>query len=165
MNDLHFRMLNINSNTNALGVIQESLKEIVNDELDHDGMCIVYALMLHENLDNQGVLNRIIKTKDYGLSYEHEAILAYTGKEYILIDPTYEQFIKKDNRALYGHFKEFPGEVLKRNNPKLHNNLSKDKYSEIDDKDLLDYFKAIDQENLVQEIKISDIIRKVQTKK
>ena len=165
MNDLHFRMLNLKANNNALGVIQDSLKEIVNDDLDHDGMCIVYALMIHENLDNQGVLNRIIKTKDYGLSYEHEAILAYTGKEYILIDPTYDQFIKKDNRVLYGHFKEFPGEVLKKTNPELHNNLLENKYSEINDQDLLDYFKAIDQENLIEEIKISDIIRKTQIKK
>ena len=61
---------------------------------------------------------------------------------YILIDPTYIQFVKTNQKTSPLYFQAWPSEILQNINPILLKNLIKDKYSYIDDKNLQDYLRS-----------------------
>ena len=115
---------------------------------DYEGLCKVFANNLYEKLTSYGINVKMINLNElYREMKEHVfLIMSYKDLEnhfnYVLIDPTYTQFVKKDNKKSPLYFEAWPSEILQNTNPNLLKNLINDKYSFIDDKNLQDYLRS-----------------------
>jgi hypothetical protein len=109
---------------------------------------------------------RILNTQEILNSYEHIFIIAcYKEQEklnYILIDPTYEQFCEQQGRILMSTFENWPSTVLCKTEKgkSLLNNLLTNGYSAIDEVDVKLYLGSFINEidpNIVG-VKLSDVM-------
>lgn len=124
LHQLYFNMLNIKRTQSGIPVheldhiIQSNSVEVKQNVASLDGLCKVISHNISIDLRNKNIQHRIINTKDILGGYEHLFILAYFGDyehlKYVLIDPTYEQFVSKENTILYGSFEEWPANVLEK---------------------------------------------------
>ena len=91
MNDL-YDLLNITGNKEdkikeAIIKTKEELKDLTERQT-----CKIYSSYLSNNLTNNHIINKIIKTGDFS-SYDHHFILVpKSSEDYYLIDLTYSQF-------------------------------------------------------------------------
>lgn len=138
--------------------IEKALAIIFEMNFDSDGMCKIYAAVLQQSLSNQDIYSKIVNTQKLGASYEHEALLVYGDNKYFLVDPSFDQFEKKDHKYLTASFKEYPAEVIKKQDINLYHNLKEEKYSRINDQSLATYLRAIDQDGLIDKISLREII-------
>lgn len=83
--------------------IEEAIKEIISDvrselkDLDTDKTCKIYSSYVTEGLRRKHIVNRIVDSKDLDCLYSHRFnLVPADGKEYYLIDLTYEQFDSED---------------------------------------------------------------------
>lgn len=115
---------------------------------DYEGLCKVFATNLYEKLNSMGINVQMVNLNElYREMKEHVfLIMSYQDLNnkfnYVLIDPTYTQFVKKDNMESPLYFEAWPSEILQNTNPNLLKNLINDKYSFIDDKNLQDYLRS-----------------------
>ena len=97
---LYDRMLNI-ANLDKETVIKKAIENTKSDleGLDYERMCLVYSSYLYENLKDMSCLAYIIDTDDLGFDYKHRFVLVPADTtDYYLIDLTYKQFIKDDEK-------------------------------------------------------------------
>ena len=146
-----------------LAEIDAIVKEVKNsfsiiDDLGE--LCRVVANNIVASFKENGINYRIINTAELDSSYEHIFIIAFFKTEtfnYILIDPTYEQFVRKDTHKLRA-LEEWPSEVLqedKRGRVML-DNLIRHGYHLIDDDMLSLYLKPFTGKE--QNISLDDIL-------
>ena len=108
-------------------------------------MCKVAANLVYNDLKNEHVVAKIVNTKELGLGYEHEFVLAKDVFIYYLIDVTYEQFINKGT--------------------KLNEELLKNGYIHANDKVLGSYLNSIPNTYKLDSINIDDIFYGSKAKK
>ena len=113
-----------------------------------EGLCKVFANNLYDRLNDMGMNVKMVNLTELYKEMKDHIFLIMSYRDlndnfnYILIDPTYEQFVKKDNETSPLYFEAWPSEILQNINPNLLKNLVRDKYSYIDDKNLQDYLRS-----------------------
>lgn len=164
LNSFYFNLLNINKNNDTINDIKKIINNINNyleiNKLDKTMFCKVLSNLLHNELKDKRIFNKIVNTNDLFNCYEHEFILASYDEndtiKYILIDMAYEQFVKKDNRTLIT-LNEFPSELI--TNKELLNNILENNFSIIDENDFQEYLYSIHQnKELINLVKLEDIM-------
>ena len=171
MNDnlksFYYSILNIRKYDSSLDIIKEEIeklkKYLEENEIDTEHMCIAISRLLSNKLEERGISNKVINTKELFDCYEHEFILAHYNKgediECILIDLTYSQFDSKNKKLITDKMNKFPTEILKESN--VLSNLLQDGYSVVNDQEFKTYLYSIHQnENLINEFSLDDIIYK-----
>ena len=154
MLDFYETILNINTwdTKKVISIINRLIKlEMleVNEYVDsYEGLCKVFANNLYNRLSDMGLnVKKVNLNELYKEMREHVfLIMSYRDMNnnfnYILIDPTYEQFVKKDNAISPLYYEAWPSEILQNINPNLLKNLLENRYSYIDDKNLQDYLRS-----------------------
>ena len=97
---LYDRMLNI-ANLDKETVIKRAIENTKSDldGLEYERMCLVYNWYLYENLKDMSCLAYIVDTDDLEFHYKHRFVLVPADdSDYYLIDLTYKQFIKDDEK-------------------------------------------------------------------
>lgn len=116
--------------------------------------CNIIIENIYQSLNEYDINSKIVNINDIykELSSHKFIILIYQnereGVNYLLIDPTYSFFCKKDNKKSPLYFDAWPGEILQNINPILLNNLSTYGYTYIDDKNIMDYFRSFTNKNV-----------------
>lgn len=122
-------------------------KEVLKYVNDYEGLCKVFGTNLYDDLSSYGFKLSMINIKDLDTSLKEHIFLILTFKDldslmnYVLIDPTYNQFVKKDNMSINGYSK-WPSEILSAKNNELYSFLLYNKYSYINNKDINDYIES-----------------------
>lgn len=156
MLDFYETILNIKKwNTNdIITIINKTLEEELSSVKDVEGTCKVLTTNIYDSLSKLGIRTIMINISDiYKELKEHLfLIVSYQDMEgkynYILIDPTYRQFIKRGRKESPLYFSAWPSEILQNINPILLKNLIYYNYSYVDDKNLQDYFKSFTNKNV-----------------
>ena len=151
MNEFYESILNIRKYDKK--AVIENIFNIVLDELDDvasyvnnmEGLCKVLSNNVKCRLDEEKISNKIINIKDLGTNVEHEFIIANFKDldnkiNYILIDPTYRQFLKREGKPL--HFNEWPSTLLDESNSELLESLLNLGFSEINSESFKDYINS-----------------------
>lgn len=151
MNEFYESILNIRKCDKK--VVIENIFNIVLDELDDvtsyvnnmEGLCKVLSNNVKCRLDEEKISNKIINIKDLGTDVEHEFIIANFKDldnkiNYILIDPTYRQFLKREGKPL--HFDEWPSTLLEESNSELLESLLNLGFSEINSESFKNYINS-----------------------
>ena len=68
--------------------------------LNKEQMCMVYSSYLYNNLKDLSILAYIIDTTELGFNYLHRFILVPNNDTTYLLDLTYQQFIKDEDKVL-----------------------------------------------------------------
>lgn len=149
--DLHsfyYDILNISkkNNNKELDVISDIVShnkiELLNIAGSVEGLCKVIANNMSVELNKNAVMHWVLNTKDILNSYEHVFIVACFKQDndlkYVLLDPTYEQFVTKENHVLLSSFTSWPSLILTKTDQgkKLLQNLLNKGYSDIDETDI-----------------------------
>jgi len=123
MNDLnkfYYDILNIRKPSVNYNLIKEIVNKKTNELLkrtnDISGLCKVIALFVLEELNKLNIRTLEFNIKDLcELNYEHVFLISYYKEndeiKYILIDPTYTQFVKTKG-FLNPKFNAWPSEIL-----------------------------------------------------
>lgn len=160
----YYDILNINKRENKLDKIKEIVKNNKQEIKYTDGFCKVMTNNIGVDLKEANIAFKTIKTTDIFEGYEHHFIIAYYKKEeeleYILIDPTYKQFIKDKNQKLIAGFEEWPGVTLEKTKKGLNlsKNLLLNGYCIVNNEDILLYLKSFSRKEDNVVFNISDII-------
>jgi len=170
LNSFYYDLLNISKRSNTLdtinNIVSQNRKELKDVGGSIDGLCKVAANNISLELHGKNIMHRILNTKEILNCYEHVFIIAcYKEQEklnYILIDPTFEQFYEQQGRILLSSFENWPSTVLcKTEKGKiLLNNLLTNGYSIIDEVDVKLYLGSFVNEidpNIVG-VKLSDVM-------
>lgn len=169
-NDLksfYYNILNIRKDNYSLDIIKEEIikmkQYITDNKIDTERMCIAISRLLSNKLEERGISNKVINTKELFDCYEHEFILAHYKNnvdiECILIDLTYSQFESKNKKLITDKMSKFPAEILKESH--ILNDLLQDGYSAVNDQEFKTYLYSIHQnENLIDEVSLDEIIYK-----
>ena len=97
MDDLYNKILNI-SNNDITNIIEDAVKMARDTIPIPDRMCILASNLIYNYLKDRHILCKIINTKELGMGYRHDFVLAKDTNNTYLIDTTYSQF--KDNGFL-----------------------------------------------------------------
>jgi hypothetical protein len=117
MNDFYYDLININKKRedrffDIKNIINKS-KEDLGLKENSDGLCKIAANNISCDLDEAGINHYVINTLDLGSHYEHVFVVAIyktINLNYVLIDPTFIQFVATNNLLLA--FKKWPSDVL-----------------------------------------------------
>lgn len=120
MNAFYYEILNIGKKEkNNIDIIKNVVSKYKNNIKDTEALCKVLSNNISFDLEELGISNKVLNTYQLLESYEHEFVIAYYKFDnqirYILIDPTYEQFIKRGN-DLNKRLAEWPASVLAKTN-------------------------------------------------
>lgn len=140
-------------------IVKEQMKTIGLYSDTMEGLCKVASYQIGERLKENGIAVEVINTKQLLGVYEHVAlIVTYPVEEqikYILIGPTYQQFVPIGSAKLNPILSEWPGKRLKEKNFALYQNLISCGYSKIGKQDWFDYLESfsniLEKENLTLE--------------
>ena len=151
MLDFYETILNIQKwdTKKVISIINRLIKlEMLEYNNSYEGLCKVFANNLYIKLKEIGLnVKKVNICELYKEMRQHEfLIVSYqdlnNNFNYILIDPTYEQFVKKKGQTSPLYYEAWPSEILQNINPNLLKNLIKDRYSYIDDKNFQDYLRS-----------------------
>lgn len=125
-------------------IIHEELSDVLEYINDLEGLCKVLSNNIKCRLDDVNLKSKKINIK-YFNKPEHEFLIASFKDSrkkinYVLIDPTYRQFIKKDGKLL--HYDEWPATLLKLSNETLLNDLLNCGCSLINDEKFKNYMSS-----------------------
>lgn len=172
LNNFYYDLLNINKNNNVIltieGVINKLKIYMKQHNIQSTQMCKVLSNTIYNDLKNVGIASHILNTYDLFKCYEHEFIIVHykekSSLKFILIDLSYEQFVKKENITLLNNFIEFPSEYLKDSH--VLYDLLQNGYSKIDELDFQKYLYSIHQnKNDINAFKLEDVVYKRNLKK
>lgn len=145
-------------------IIEEEVSTSKKDNPNLDLLCKVISNNIYLRLKEERIDSKIVNTKELLDIYEHQFVLSsYVDLDdninYILIDPTYNQFRHKDE---YDFEVIYPVDILNESieGTNLLNNLLRQGYSKIDDNDLKRYIGSLMYERDINkiDITISDIV-------
>lgn len=135
-------------------IIQEELSDVLEYTHDMEGLCKVLSNNIKCRLDDVNLKNKKINISDFNKP-EHEFVLASfkDGRKkinYILIDPTYRQFLEKDEKLL--HYNNWPATLLKNSNESLLNDLLNCGCSIINEESFKNYMNSFEIETTLKDI-------------
>ena len=170
LNTFYYNLLHIKKDEKKTldvidNIVVKNKRELLDITNDIKGFCKVMANNIGSDLALENIKNCILNTKDIINSYEHEFIIACYEEnnqlKYILIDPTYEQFIEEANSKLISTLKEWPTKVLSKTDKgkSLLINLLMRGYSDVDELDVKLYLNSFIDNNINNiDFKLNDII-------
>ena len=150
LNSFYYDLLNIRKISQdrmpEITTIVEAHKKELAPTDDYEGLCRVFSTNIALNLRERNINCRIINISDYGVNYDHLFVVAAYKTDainYVLIDPTFSQFVSSPDRKLIT-FEEWPGDVLKAdtNGTELLNHLLTTGCSSIDNNSFNLYLKS-----------------------
>lgn len=104
MNDFYYDLINITRKREDrlpdIEIIVNNCIKSFELETTSDGLCKVAANNISIDLEEKKIDYFIINTLDLGIDYEHVFIIALyktTNLNYVLLDPTFSQFIPIEN--------------------------------------------------------------------
>ncbi len=126
-------------------IITEELDDVMEYASDLEGLCKVLSNNVKCRLDELNIQNKKVNIKEIGSNIEHEFVLGMfkdksKNTNYILIDPTYRQFVKK--YEILNKLNEWPATLLEQSNNELLNNLLNSGCSEIDSNSFNNYINS-----------------------
>ena len=144
MLDFYQTMLNIQKwdPKEAISIIERSIKL---EMLENSN---ISTTNLYDKLNSYGINTKMINLNEIYREMKDHVFLIVSYQDlnnnfnYILIDPSYEQFVKKENKKSPLYYEAWPSEILQNINPDLLNNLLRNKYSFINDKYIQDYLRS-----------------------
>lgn len=168
----YYRILNIKDSTLEEKEIKSIIKTVIEEELSKvenytetlEGLCKVVSSNILASLEEKGIEASLFNTQDLLGIKEHIAIIAsylYKDKlKYILIDPTYSQFLKKQKVLLHPYYNLWPSEILEKTNPELLKELLEEGYTEVDDTSFNEYLCSLTgKENpILLKVNLGDIM-------
>ncbi len=169
LDNFYYNLLHIHQTTmnehQMISLIDHIVKEQMHILKEHssslEGMCKVASYQIAEQLKQNNIAVEYVNTKQLLGSYEHVALMAtYQIREqihYILIDPTYIQFVPRQNETLNPIFLEWPGKYLKEHNQCLYDHLTELGYAKINQHDWTDYLDSFLNFHQKNEIPIETI--------
>jgi len=151
MNEFYESILNIrkydkeNVMKNIFNIVLDELSDVASYVNNLEGLCKVLSNNVKCRLDEEKISNKIINIKDLGTQVEHEFIIANFKDldnkiNYILIDPTYRQFLKREGKPL--HFDKWPSTLLDESNRELLESLLNLGFSEINSESFKNYINS-----------------------
>lgn len=151
MNEFYESILNIRKcdkevvMKNIFNIVLDELTDVTSYVNNMEGLCKVLSNNVKCRLDEEKISNKIINIKDLGSNVEHEFIIANFKDldnkiNYILIDPTYSQFLKREGMPL--HFDEWPATLLEDSNSGLLESLLNLGFSEINSESFKNYINS-----------------------
>lgn len=165
LNDFYFNLLHINKAYNEYEMIKQTVKKVKQELLSvADSSCCfckVLANNISFDLNKKKILNKVINTKQLFNIYEHEFVMAYYKDKdvlkYVLIDPSFEQFINQENVTLINKFKNWPGDALMKTDigNRIRNDLISDGCSIVDESGIKEYLTAIMSLEGVKDIEVN----------
>ena len=150
MLDFYDKILNIGSynNLSKIESILENLK-IDSKIYDVEGLCKWFSNNISYELTKEHIFHNIISTRLLGSTFEHEFIISLInddtgGANYYIIDPSYLQFLTKENEILNPKLLNRPSIYLEstKEGNELLEKLIKYGYSIIDNNQLSLYLKG-----------------------
>lgn len=128
-------------------IILEELDDVMEYSSDLEGLGKVLSNNIKCRLDDINIQNKKINIKELGSNIEHEFVLGMfkdknKDMNYILIDPTYRQFVKK--YEILNKLKEWPATLLEQSNSELLNNLLNSGSSLIDSNSFKNYINSFE---------------------
>ncbi len=136
MDEVYNKILNI-SNHDTSNIIKDAVKMARDTIPVPDRMCILASNMIYNYLKDRHILCKIINTKELGMGYRHDFVLAKDINNTYLIDTTYSQF--KNNSFL------------------LDEDILVDGYTIVNDDVLLNYLNSIPTPNGIDDVNIEDL--------
>lgn len=126
-------------------VIDKEMRDIY----EREGLCTYVTTNISHELNNKHILNRIVDISDISNSeFSHKFVLVFDNVEgdYYLIDPTYEQFVYR-NEELNEKLDVFPNEELIKTETgkRLSELLLSDNYSRVNQDLFYEYVHSFDQ--------------------
>lgn len=158
LNQLYNRILNLkgeNIEDNINFIISEIKKEIDSYNLDYSGLCKLISNNLSIKLNEKGIHNKIINLKTLFDAYEHEFVICFyyfNGDHFLLIDPTYSQFVNNKNQQLRENIlNNWPGDILNstQEGQKILNDLLQKGYIELTEENLRLYLNSFGISSLI----------------
>lgn len=164
INNFYYKLLNIKQKENDIEpiiarVINIELQTLLSQVEEVDGFCMYLACNIGDTLSKNGINISYQNISDIlNINYFHYFLIANTmindEIKYYLIDPSYIQFLKKENQVLTNKFKRWPGEIL--NQTQLGKitlkKLIKDGYTMIDENSMKLYLGSFINETDIRKI-------------
>ncbi|MEG0026255.1 MAG: hypothetical protein RR847_03340 [Bacilli bacterium] len=151
----YFDILNIAKKQSEEESLQKQIEMIINSEIkkmqpyinSFDGMCKVICFNILDKLRQLEIPANLFNTRDLLGINEHVAIIiSYTFEQkvnYILVDPTYDQFVKKSNFILRPFYDRWPSEILKEKDSELFDNLIHNNYARVTNDSFNNYLYSL----------------------
>lgn len=135
-------------------IINEELSDVVEYTHDMEGLCELLSNNVKCRLDDINIKNNKVNINNFNKP-KHEFLLASfkdTDKKvnYVLIDPTYSQFLEKNEKLL--HFNNWPSTLLKQSNEVLLTDLLNCGCSIVDEKSFKDYMNSFEIDCTLEDI-------------
>ncbi|HIR48872.1 MAG TPA: hypothetical protein IAB35_02735 [Candidatus Faecimonas gallistercoris] len=145
IDDFYNSILNIrlhqNEKTKELiqGITKKAIDEVKKVTPDLEGFCKFLASEIQEKLNQNGIRNYWIDFNEL-INVDHVVLIAEyrttIGMQHLLIDPSFQQFTKQENKELI-KLKDWPSEKIKDKN--MVEDLIKTGVSELDERRWNDY--------------------------
>lgn len=135
-------------------IVYEELCDVLEYSSNTEGLCKLVCNNIKCRLDEINLKSKIINTGDFNKP-EHEFIIV-TFKDtrekvnYVLIDATYRQFIKRNGKLL--HYNEWPAALLKTSNEELLNDLISCGCSIINSNSFKDYLNSFEIDSSLEDV-------------
>lgn len=164
LNSFYYRLLNISKSNldieeSLVKVIQKHKQELLNRTEDVSGFCKYLSYNIGDELNSRGINVAYLNINELtDINYDHYFLVAYNEMNeninYYLIDPTYEQFLKKENHSLNPKFKKWPSEILNQSNEgkRILKSLISNGYVKITNKDINTYLSSFSSDSISFEL-------------
>lgn len=161
MDNFYESILNLRkfSKEDVLKELKIIIEEEISDARDYsetmDGFCKIISNNIKLRLDELNLNSTLVNLRDYNSIIDHEFVLSsFKDKSkkvfYLLIDPTYSQFVKRNDSKL-----EYPIQLLENSNYELLTNLLNFGYSIIDNESFKNYMDSFKLNLTIDEIILS----------
>ena len=140
-------------------LIESIIKKETKDISDVEGLCIYVSNNISVELNSNHIINRIVSIDELtDIDFSHEFVIALSNNDYILIDPTYKQFVN-NNKKLNSKLEDYPNDVLLESalGKKVSNTLLTKKYLAVDDDTFYEYVHSFDKSIKKENIKLDNI--------
>ena len=163
IDDFYNSILNIrlqqNEKTKELiqGITKKAVDEVKKVTPDLDGFCKFLASEIQENLNQNGIRNYWIDLNEL-INVDHVVLIAEyrtaVGMQHLLIDPSFRQFTKQENKKLI-KLNYWPGEKIKDKN--MVADLLESGITELDEKRWTDYLQGFTENS--QNITLDNLLK------
>ena len=163
IDDFYNSILNIrlqqNEKTKELiqGITKKAVDEVKKVTPDLDGFCKFLASEIQENLNQNGIRNYWIDLNEL-INVNHVVLIAEyrtaVGMQHLLIDPSFRQFTKQENKKLI-KLNDWPGEKIKDKN--MVADLLESGITELDEKRWNDYLQGFTENS--QNITLDNLLK------
>lgn len=163
IDDFYNSILNIRLQENTKvkdlvqGITKNAVEEVKKVAPTLDGFCKFLASEIQEKLDQNGIRNYWIDLNEL-VNVDHVVLIAEyrttMGMQHILIDPSFQQFVKQENKKLI-KLDNWPSEKIKDKN--MVEDLIKTGVAELDERRWSDYVTGFTEHS--QNITLNNLLK------